>query len=309
MHSPYRIASLISDKTNTQRNTRYKGNFMNKSFTLHTFFIGATLMTIAPSSHAVFCNNPIPNGPAGNILVGDNENNNAFANTGSIGTTTEFNDAIRTLGGDDTVNSGDGNDCIDGGEDNDFLVGGRGDDLILGGNGDNVLLGAPGNDFIIAGNGNDFISGGDGDDAIIGGGGMDIIIQGTGDTNQLNATFESHPRYFGDAGNDRIEAVLGSGSQLYGGPGNDTYVLRQAEQYVELGSQAPIVITDFDGHNILQLEDLHFNAVDIQSNAGLLSIMDVKSEKALIQIVGNSIAQYQFADTQLSAQEMMRLAY
>lgn len=221
-------------------------------------------MAIAPSSHAVFCNNPLPNGPAGNILVGDNENNNAFANTGSIGTTTEFNDAIRTLGGDDTVNSG---------------------------------------------NSNDFISGGDGDDAIIGGGGMDIIIQGTGDANQLNATSEGQPRYFGDAGNDRIEAVLGSGSQLYGGLGNDTYVLRQAEQYVELGSQAPIVITDFDGQNILQLEGLYFNTVDIQSNASLLSIMDVKSEKALIQIVGNGIAQYRFADTQLSAQEMMRLVH
>lgn len=279
---------------------------MNKQFTLHTFLAGAALMAITPSSHAVLCNVPPP-GPQGNILVGDNEANTATPTSGSIGLTSPFNDAVRGRDGRDILVGGAGDDCLDGGEDDDLLAGSDGNDFLFGGNGNNFILGQGGNDLIVAGNGNDTISGGDGDDVIFGGGGIDTIIQGSGDSNQLNANTSTHTRIFGDEGNDRIEVTMGSGSQLYGGLGNDTYVLNQAEQFSELSTRRTVMITDFEGENTLQLEALHFNTVAIENREGVLSIIDTKSKKALIQIIGNGIVEYQFADTQLNAQEMLQL--
>ncbi|WP_019865253.1 calcium-binding protein [Methylovulum miyakonense] len=86
--------------------------------------------------------------------------------------------------------------------------GGAGNDKLNGGSDDDVLIGGEGNDNITDGKGNDVLSGGTGDD-------------------QLQVTTGSDTVYAGD-GNDVINAIAdinGAAKQLYGGAGDDHFIL------------------------------------------------------------------------------------
>ncbi len=106
--------------------------------------------------------------------------------------------AIDAVGGyGDDVLYGNGLDNrLDGGGDVDYLAGGDGNDRMWGGNGSDSLYGGAGNDRIWGGNGNDYISGD---------GGFDYL--------------------FGGAGGDRLTGY--ANSRLYGGTGDDTYLIGQ----------------------------------------------------------------------------------
>ncbi len=150
-------------------------------------------------------------------------------------------DFILGAGGADTLFGGAGNDSIYAivnatnvvvfDESDDYIDGGDGNDWITGSAGDNILLGGPGDDSIDGAGGNDYIDGGDGNDQIQGndahGGAGDDIIAGTPGADTL----------YGDEGDDvlsgwnslwetpyAMEYVAGD-DWLYGGAGNDTYML------------------------------------------------------------------------------------
>lgn len=161
---------------------------------------------------------------------------------------------------DDLLIGGLGDDLLDGGLGRDVLIGGAGNDLIRGGQGvPNELYGGEGDDtyildandtivelagggidtvratinvvnladnienliftgtggFIANGNAQDnVIVGGSGDDILSGGGGYDILI--------------------GGQGNDTLYGGSGAANEVYGGDGNDTYVLDADDTIIEL---------------------------------------------------------------------------
>lgn len=87
---------------------------------------------------------------------------------------------------DDYINAGPGDDVV---------IAGLGDDMVDAGPGNDVVIGNEGNDQLLGWDGNDYLNGGPGDDEIYGGNGDDVLRDNAGTNNQL-----------------------------YGGPGNDTYV-------------------------------------------------------------------------------------
>ncbi len=125
-------------------------------------------------------------------------------------------------GGNDTVHASDLGDNIFGGDGDDTLYGGRLDDWLLGGDGNDTLsagaengaLGGDGN-YLNGGAGDDIVQGREGSDWLEGGEGSDLISGGAGD-DILTGGGDSY-----DTDGNRI-----SGDTLYGGTGNDTYLLR-----------------------------------------------------------------------------------
>jgi hypothetical protein len=83
------------------------------------------------------------------------------------GSTTNGDDIVYALGGDDTINAKQGNDIVYGGE---------GNDTIQGGNDNDTLYGDAGNDILDGGNDNDVLIGGEGDDQLTGGNGADTFV-------------------------------------------------------------------------------------------------------------------------------------
>lgn len=113
------------------------------------------------------------------------------------------------LDGNDLLWGGVGADLLDGGAGDDQVVGGGGDDIVRGGEGNDSLggdsaTGAVGNDLLYGGPGDDYLEGGPGVDRLYGEDGADTLI-GT-----ANVIFDG-------------VLVLGGGSALFGGPGNDLY--------------------------------------------------------------------------------------
>jgi Ca2+-binding RTX toxin-like protein len=112
--------------------------------------------------------------------------------------------------GADNYTGTSGDDRIDGKGGNDTMYGGEGNDAIAGGAGHDILYGQAGNDTLEGGSGWDQLYGGAGDDMLDGGVGDDVL--------QGDAGFD---RLYGGTGND----VLLDGEIMYGGYGDDTYVL------------------------------------------------------------------------------------
>ncbi len=130
---------------------------------------------------------------------------------------TSFDDKIRGL---------DGNDTIDGGNDDDILVGGGGNDELAGGNGNDTLQGQDGRDLLIGGAGGDSLDGGTGrDTASYAGSGSGVtvnLVTGSGSGGQADGdTLASIENVIGTSFNDNL---IGSsaGNQLEGGSGSDT---------------------------------------------------------------------------------------
>jgi Ca2+-binding RTX toxin-like protein len=132
-----------------------------------------------------------------------------------------------------------GNDMLDGGDGNDSLDGGVGDDALYGGAGTDSLHGGEGADCLYGGEGNDTLDGGAGDDEIHGGVGNDRLVNGLGlDT------------LYGEEGDDRLEGgnenFFSGTSVLYGGAGNDAYVVdSQSDVVVETADSGTDTIESF----------------------------------------------------------------
>jgi Ca2+-binding RTX toxin-like protein len=162
-----------------------------------------------------------------------------------------------------------GNDFIVGGTGSDFISGGTGDDEIFAVEGNDTVYGESGNDYISVGKGNDFVYGGDGNDRILTGEGSDYIEGGNGD-DEINSYIGSNglrirwtysgnvnahgndgndvitgssgsDELFGDNGNDKLfgdegNDILDGGSgvnELKGGLGNDTYYVRNQQDFIQ----------------------------------------------------------------------------
>ncbi len=166
----------------------------------------------------------------GDVIAGGNGNDivvgGGGADTihGGAGQDELFGDASYTPGefmGDDVIDGGDGDDTITGHGGGDTLLGGAGHDIMMGDGsnvtpvsvqGDDVMDGGDGNDLMVGDGGNDQLYGGAGDDQLSGGEGNDLLVGGDG-ADQIQ----------GDAGNDVL--VGGSEDFLFGGAGDDTYVI------------------------------------------------------------------------------------
>ncbi len=132
------------------------------------------------------------------------------------------------------------------------------DDVLTGDDNDNVLDGVSGNDTLIGGLGHDTLKGGtgsniyvidDADDTIVeaAGGGTDLVKTSLGtytltaNVENLTLTGNANSTGIGNAlantltGNDSdntLDSGKGAADSLYGGKGNDTYVVHQAGDYI-----------------------------------------------------------------------------
>ncbi|WP_417499709.1 calcium-binding protein [Methylophaga sp.] len=140
----------------------------------------------------------------------------------------DLDNYIEGVGGDDFIYAGNGNDIVLGGTGDDILLGGQGDDVLLGEDGDDLILGGSGIDTIDGGEGDDIILGGSGNDTIFGGNGDDIIHAGEG--------FDYVEGGDSTAGNETVDGnvyLATSDDLLLGGAGNDTFVLSDADDYMD----------------------------------------------------------------------------
>jgi Ca2+-binding RTX toxin-like protein len=192
-----------------------------------------------------FANAPSPDivliGEDGSIINVESTAPEAGNGGGNIIDGTEFNDfingtndddTINGLGGDDNIASGPGNDVIYGGNGNDSLTGHAGDDYLDGGSGDDFLEGSDGNDTLLGGDGIDDLRGSAGDDLLVGGGGNDTLYAGQGNDRLHGGTGDdilndggsvagNLTYYFGEDGNDTVQAFGAGNSIVYGGEGDD----------------------------------------------------------------------------------------
>lgn len=95
---------------------------------------------------------------------------------------------------------------------NDVVFGSDESNIVYGGDGDDILGGAGGRDTIVGGIGNDYLDGGDGDNVLDGGDGDDTMTGGSRYDSQM----------FGGKGEDTF--LLTGGTDSFGGADNDTFV-------------------------------------------------------------------------------------
>ncbi|KAI4904121.1 hypothetical protein NFI96_029058, partial [Prochilodus magdalenae] len=172
---------------------------------------------------------------------------------------TQFSNYITGSGSSSVIKGGNKDDYLQGNEGNERIEGNAGDDVLNGHSGDDVLLGGEGDDHIMGGAGNDLIYGGWGADRIDGGPGVDTVffigdvktstgvrvdlnsgrgewadaendtytgVEGVSGTNYNDLIIgdDEDNELQGRFGNDTL--IPGHGSDLlFGGPGNDLYVL------------------------------------------------------------------------------------
>lgn len=172
---------------------------------------------------------------------------------------------IQTLDGNDVIVGGSGDDIIFSGEGNDIVFGGAGNDLIDVANGDNVAFGGDGVDNIFGGNGNDYLDGGAGDDELYGGDGDDILYGGSG-SDYLQGDGST-------AGNESVDGnvfILTSSDVAFGGEGNDTFIIGEEDDSVDIGINAGISGLDNAGNEARYIELSESSEVD--EDAPLLAI-------------------------------------
>jgi Ca2+-binding RTX toxin-like protein len=133
-----------------------------------------------------------------------------------------------------------------------IIAGGDGDDLIEGLGGNDTIDGFFGDDELLGGDGNDVIRGGYGDDIMDGGDGADSLSDESG-----------NDAFFGGEGNDSLLSTGGS-DYLEGGGGHDLIQISRFDAF--LGQI--IVAAGGDGNDIVQLFDLSFSQIGIDTGAG-----------------------------------------
>jgi serralysin len=165
-----------------------------------------------------------------------------FGGTGANDVTsgTAFADELFGQGGDDTLNANGGNDLVNGGAGNDTLSGNDGDDRLIGGAGNDTLIGGAGidtADYSSAAAGvtaqlNTGVASNDGDggtDTFSGienltGSAFNDVLLGDAGSNVLRGG-AGYDVLIGLGGNDVIHGGTGSTNEMYGGLGDDTYVV------------------------------------------------------------------------------------
>lgn len=179
-------------------------------------------------------NDFIVGGSGADYISGGTEDDEIFSEEG--------NDTIYGDSGNDYISSGKGNDFVYGGDGNDRIFSGDGSDYIEGGNGDDeinsyidadgqrirwtfsgkvIAHGNEGNDVITGSSGDDELYGESGNDKLYGDDGNDSLNGGSGDDELI-----------GGAGNDILDG--GSGvNELRGGLGNDTYYVRNQQDFIQ----------------------------------------------------------------------------
>lgn len=119
---------------------------------------------------------------------------------------------------------------------NDTLVGTAGVDVIAGLQGNDVIRGLGGDDILCGGTGDDVIEGGQGFDVIYGAQGNDLIIglaqRADGVVRRVDV---AGGRYFGGAGNDRIEGT-DRWDRMQGGLGNDVLIGERGRDWIRGGA-------------------------------------------------------------------------
>jgi hypothetical protein len=170
---------------------------------------------------------------------------------------TSGNDVINGTSADDVICGLAGTDVIDGKQGHDTVYGGTGNDTLRGALGNDHLLGGPGADVLIGNGGNDTMEGGPGDDTFKADAvadGSDVMIGGldfdtasySARTTAVNVTLdwnyddgvpgtehdnarEDIERAIGGSGNDTMKGEQPLQTTLFGGPGDDTLDVRDAD--------------------------------------------------------------------------------
>jgi serralysin len=180
------------------------------------------------------------------ILRGGGASIDLTANGGSAGGVAISTNSIENVQFDGSVDSGGGARLAYGSEANNSLValgilaavtfeGRGGDDLLVGGLGADSLLGGDGADTVSGGEGNDTINGGAGNDSLAGGLGADSVSGGTG--NDVISGDGGSDLLFGEDGDDAFLFAVGEpggATQVYGGAGTDTIILRGGGSSIDL---------------------------------------------------------------------------
>ncbi|MDA0139454.1 calcium-binding protein [Solirubrobacter deserti] len=153
-------------------------------------------------------------------------------------------DVVDGAAGDDRIGARSGPDTVTGGEGLDRIWGGRGADRLFGGVGDDRIWGNHGHDHSWGEDGNDHMGGAAGNDKQWGGTGNDLIYAARG-----------NDETWGEDGDDQLWAMARAdvhgpndtaGDVLHGGPGNDTFRVRDGEaDTVDCGAGVDTVYADF----------------------------------------------------------------
>ncbi len=200
------------------------------------------------------------------ILRGGGASIDLTANGGSAGGVSISTNSIENVQFDGSVDSGGGSRLAIGSAANNSIValgiaaavrfeGRGGDDLLIGGSGADTLLGGDGNDTVSGGDGNDTIEGGAGTDSLAGGLGADWIYGGTG--NDVISGDGGSDILLGEDGDDAFLFAVGEpggSTQVYGGAGTDTIILRGGGASIDLtangGSAGGVAISTNSIENI-----------------------------------------------------------
>ncbi|MEO9653775.1 Ig-like domain-containing protein, partial [Marinomonas sp.] len=156
---------------------------------------------------------------------------------------------------DDTLEGEDTGDMILGRLGNDALYGFYGDDELYGNEGDDTLYGGEGNDTLYGNEDNDVLAGGQGADALYGGEGDDLLIGALSTEEDLQVDI------------------------LFGGGGNDTFVITSHGQEQGMNTEFNDLIQDFNSTNdSLDLTDLLENLEDFPDSGEHDEIYNFLSE-------------------------------
>ncbi|KAI1901316.1 hypothetical protein AGOR_G00033050 [Albula goreensis] len=209
-----------------------------------------------------------------------------YLKVSSIHGATGFSNYITGSRSSNVINGGNMADYIQGNEGNERIEGHGGNDIMNGRGGDDVLLGGKGDDDITGGEGNDIIYGGWGADRIDGGPGIDTVFfsgdvrtstgvkvdlsSGRGEwADAQNDTYEDVESVSGTNFNDLLigddednelagkfgndTLMPGHGTDfLFGGPGNDVYILDDCSGVKYINNFASDMALDY-----LLLRDFH----------------------------------------------------
>ncbi|MFA4952243.1 M10 family metallopeptidase C-terminal domain-containing protein, partial [Brevundimonas sp.] len=190
------------------------------------------------------------------------------------------NDTLNGNGGDDLIFGGAGTDTLNGNDGNDRLVGGAGNDTLNGGAGIDTAdyssaaagvtaqlnIGSASND---GDGGSDTFSGIENltgsafNDVLLGDGGSNVLRGGAG-----------YDVLIGLAGNDVIHGGTGAANEMYGGLGDDTYVVEAVGDTIveQAGEGTELVQTNLDRYrlsaNVENMTYVGTGGFEGQGNAG-----------------------------------------
>lgn len=223
-------------------------------------------------------------------LVSGAQRGNLFS-TVTLGTS--LADTYVGTDGADYINTGAGDDTVSGGIGADFLVGGGGNDTLDGGVDNDTFIGGGGNDTLIGGDGIDTVNygpatagatvrlfggittdGQGGTDTLSGienavGGAFDDVLIGSAVNNDLSGG-AGRDVLAGLAGDDTLRGGAGVANEMYGGLGNDTYIVEvRGDTIVEAaGEGIDTVVTALNSYNRLADNVENLTLISTGDNVG-----------------------------------------